>query len=251
MSKQYFMGEEKMRLDQVLVARGMIETRTKASDLIKEGLVKVNNHPILKPSQSINLDDEILVEQKSFPWVSRGAKKLVFAIENFGINPKDKIVFDLGASTGGFTEVSLKYEAKKVYAIDVGHDQLHQKLKSDSRVCELSGLDVRKINDFNLPNPEWIVADLSFISLVKALPVVIRKAIWGATMICLIKPQFELSKKQIGKNGVVKSKVLRECAVSNVADFLGKENWSVVGTKSSPILGRSGNQEFLMLAIKK
>ncbi len=239
-----------MRLDRALVKREIVETRTKASDLIKEGLVMVNNLPILKPSQMIELNDEIIVAEKTFPWVSRGAKKLAFAIQEFELSPNDKIVFDLGASTGGFTEVLLTYGAKKVYAIDVGHDQLHKKLKSDQRVCNLSGLDVRKINELDLPIPEWIVADLSFISLVKALPIVIRKAIFGTIMICLIKPQFELSPNQIGKNGVVKNKALRENAVSKVADFLTNENWNVINTKASPILGRSGNEEFLLLAKK-
>ena len=239
-----------MRLDLALVELGIIETRSKAYDLIKEGMVKVNNFQILKPSKIIHSNDEIVVDQKTFPWVSRAAKKLVFAIEEFGVNPEDKIVFDLGASTGGFTEVSLKYGAKKVYAIDVGSNQLHDRLKTDSRVSELSCLDARKINDLNLPAPEWIVADLSFISLSKALPIVMTKASFGAYMICLIKPQFELSKTEIGKNGIVKSETMRKYAISKVVDFINHSNWSVIGTIESPILGRSGNKEFLLCGIK-
>ena len=239
-----------MRLDRALVERGIIETRARACDLIKEGLVKVNNFPVLKPSRSISLDDEIVVDKENFPWVSRGAKKLVFAIQEFVINPKDMIVFDLGASTGGFTEVLLKYGAKRVYAIDVGQDQLHMKLKADYRVRDLSGLDVRKIDYLDLPKPEWIVADLSFISLTKALPRIMARASLGAKIICLIKPQFELSKKDIGKNGVVKSEDLRRFAVKNVVNFFCQENWKVLEITSSPILGRSGNMEFLLLAKK-
>ena len=241
---------ENMRLDRALVERGIIETRARAYDLIKEGLVKVNKFPILKPSRSVSLDDEIVVDKKSFPWVSRGARKLDFAIQEFALNPKDMIVFDLGASTGGFTEVLLKYGAKKVYAIDVGQNQLHEKLKADYRVRDLSGLDVRKLDHLDLPKPEWIVADLSFISLAKALPRIMKRASLGANMICLIKPQFELSKKDIGKNGVVKNKALRKLAVKNVVNFFSQENWKVMEITSSPILGRSGNMEFLLLAKK-
>ena len=239
-----------MRLDRALVERGIIETRARAYDLIKEGLVKVNKFPILKPSRSVSLDDEIVVDKKSFPWVSRGARKLDFAIQEFALNPKDMIVFDLGASTGGFTEVLLKYGAKKVYAIDVGQNQLHEKLKADYRVRDLSGLDVRKLDHLDLPKPEWIVADLSFISLAKALPRIMKRASLGANMICLIKPQFELSKKDIGKNGVVKNEALRKSAVKNVVNFFSQENWKVMEITSSPILGRSGNMEFLLLAKK-
>ena len=239
-----------MRLDQALVARGLIDSRSKALDLIKLGVVKVNQRLILKPAKIIKSNDEISVNKNTFNWVSRGAKKLLFAIEVFAVKPEDKIVFDLGASTGGFTEVVLEQGAKKVYAIDVGYNQLHKKLKADSRVRDLSPVDVRKINDLDLPNPEWLVADLSFISLVKALPVAMEMAKSGAYMVCLIKPQFELSKKEVGKNGVVKSDTLRKFAVSKVVDFFIEENWKVLGIEPSPILGRSGNKEFLLLAKK-
>ena len=150
----------------------------------------------------------------------------------------------------GDTEVLLKYGAKKVYAIDVGQNQLHEKLKADYRVRDLSGLDVRKLDHLDLPKPEWIVADLSFISLAKALPRIMKRASLGANMICLIQPQFDLSKKDIGKNGVVKNEALRKSAVKNVVNFFSQENWKVMEITSSPILGRSGNMEFLLLAKK-
>ena len=242
---------QKMRLDQALVKLGIVETRTKSSNLIKAGFVRVNDNPILKPAQIIDFNDNIVIDQKSLPWVSRGAEKLNFALEKFKVNPANKVIFDLGASTGGFTEVLLKYGAKKVYSIDVGRDQLHEKLRSDKRVCNMPSLDVREVVNLSLPNPEWIVADLAFISLVKALPLVMRQAISGAIMICLIKPQFELSKKEVGKNGIVKSDNLRSSAVSKVSKFVIRENWKILDTAPSPILGRQGNKEILLLAEKK
>ena len=149
---------QKMRLDQALVKLGIVETRTKSSDLIKAGFVRVNDNPILKPAHIIDFTDNIVIDQKSLPWVSRGAEKLNFALEKFRVTPANKVIFDLGASTGGFTEVLLKYGAKKVYSIDVGRDQLHEKLRSNKRVCNIPSLDSPLSNFIPLatrPDPVW------------------------------------------------------------------------------------------------
>ena len=164
--------DKSSRLDSMVFNLGLSESRAKASDLIKEGKVLVNSKTISKPSYLVKVDDEILIEDNSKQWVSRGAIKLLFAINSFELDLVEKVVYDIGASTGGFTQVCLEKGAKLVYSIDVGTDQLHEKLKNDKRVFDISSTDIRAIRNLNIPTPDLLVVDLSFISLTVALPII-------------------------------------------------------------------------------
>ena len=243
-------GDKSLRLDLMIFNLGLTESRAKATDLIKERKVLVNSKFISKPSYLVKDDDKILIEESSRQWVSRGAIKLLFAIENFELDLVEKVVYDIGASTGGFTQVCLEKGAKSVYSIDVGSNQLHKKLKKDKRVYDISCKDIRAISNLNMPTPDLLVVDLSFISLTVALPLVMLKVPAQTKMICLIKPQFELSKKSLNKNGVVKKDQYVEDVIYKIKDFMKTNKWEVIGIKKSPIRGRSGNVEFLLYASK-
>ena len=251
MSKiNHLYNEKRLRLDLTLLNIGLSESRTKAIDLIKEGKVFVNSKIIKKTSYLVKKEDKIYIEKEFRQWVSRGSIKLLFAIEKFDLDIKGKIVYDIGASTGGFTEVCLEKGARLVYSIDVGTNQLHKKLKNDKRVFDLSSTDIRSITEINLPPPQLLVVDLSFISITKALTLVMSKVPSNTEMICLIKPQFELSKKQLNKNGVVKEDKFIEDVILKIKYFVKKIGWHFIDIKESPILGRSGNKEFLLYANK-
>ena len=242
--------DKSSRLDSMVFNLGLSESRAKATDLIKEGKVLVNSKTISKPSYLVKVDDEILIEENSKQWVSRGAIKLLFAINSFELDLVEKVVYDIGASTGGFTQVCLEKGAKLVYSIDVGTDQLHEKLKNDKRVFDISSTDIRAIRNLNIPTPDLLVVDLSFISLTVALPILMLTVPSKTKMICLIKPQFELSKKSLNKNGVVKKDEYIEEVINKIKDFMKAIKWQVIGIKNSPIRGRSGNKEFLLYASK-
>jgi len=216
----------------------------------KEGKILVNSKTISKPSYLVKVDDEIVIEENSKQWVSRGAIKLLFAINSFELDVVEKVVYDIGASTGGFTQVCLEKGAKLVCSIDVGTDQLHEKLKNDKRVFDISSTDIRAIRNLNIPTPDLMVVDLSFISLTVALPIIMLTVPSKTKMICLIKPQFELSKKSLNKNGVVKKDEYIEEVINKIKDFMKAIKWQVIGIKNSPIRGRSGNKEFLLYASK-
>ena len=251
MSKiNHLFNEKRLRLDLTLLNIGLSESRTKAIDLIKEGKVFVNSKIIKKTSYLVKKEDKIFIEKEFRQWVSRGSIKLLFAIEKFDLDIKGKIVYDIGASTGGFTEVCLEKGARLVYSIDVGTNQLHKKLKNDKRVFDLSSTDIRSISELNLPLPQLLVVDLSFISITKALTLVMSKVPSNTKMICLIKPQFELSKKQLNKNGIVKEDKFIEDVILKIKYFVKKLDWYFIYMKESPILGRSGNKEFLLYANK-
>ncbi len=241
-----------MRLDQALVARGLAESRARAQALIREGLARLNGAPVRKAAQEVSETDELAVEAGGLAWVSRGALKLLAALEGFGFSPEGRTAYDLGASTGGFTEVLLSRGARRVYALDVGHGQLHPRIAADPRVSPREGFNVREMGPEDPPeDPEALVADLSFISLTKALGPALARARPGAWLAALVKPQFELGPGRVGKGGIVKEEEAGEEALALAAAFLEAGGWRVVGRMESPILGGDGNREMLLGAVKE
>lgn len=238
-----------MRLDQALVASGLVESRARAQEFIAAGVVRVAGKPAKKPSQKVTDESLSLVEIPN-PYVSRAALKLAHALFAFNLSPKGAMALDVGASTGGFTEVLLEAGATCVYALDVGHGQLHPKLAKDPRVVNLEGTNAKNIPKGMVPEVDMIVTDVSFISLTKAMPTPLALARAGAIFIGLIKPQFEVGRAQIGKNGIVKDSKAKETACVAIHDFLTASGWEVTHEGKSPILGQHGNQEFLIAARK-
>jgi 23S rRNA (cytidine1920-2'-O)/16S rRNA (cytidine1409-2'-O)-methyltransferase len=182
------------------------------------------------------------------PYVSRAALKLRHALGTFGLDPAGSVALDLGASTGGFTEVLLEAGAREIWAVDVGHGQLHPRLRTDPRVHLREGLNARALSAGDVPAPDWIVADLSFVSLIKALPPALALARPGAVLIALIKPQFEVGRAAVGRGGIVRDPEARVRARAGVHDFLEASGWRVLGETESPIAGGDGNTEFLIAA---
>jgi 23S rRNA (cytidine1920-2'-O)/16S rRNA (cytidine1409-2'-O)-methyltransferase len=236
------------RADKLLVARGLFESRAKAQAAIEAGLVFANGAQVKEASQP--LDPDCAIEASApHPYVSRGGVKLAFALDQFGVSPQGLVCLDLGASTGGFTDVLLQRGAARVYAVDVGHGQLHQRIASDPRVTGLEGTDSRALTAAHLPQaPDLIVADLSFIGLSKALGPALDLAAPDAALIVLVKPQFELGPKRLGKGGVVKDDAAVAEATQDVAEWLGALHWRVEATADSPIAGGDGNREGLLYA---
>lgn len=241
-----------MRLDQMLVDRGLAASRSRARDLILRGFVHVDGAVCVKPGQNVNPQDGIAISEHAPAYVSRGAEKLAYALERFAFDAAGRVALDVGASTGGFTEVLLLRGARTVYAVDVGHGQLHATLKGNPRVKCLEDQDARQLTPDLIEDPiEAIVADVSFISLQKVLPVPLSLAASGAWLVALIKPQFEVGPKLVGKGGIVRSGAARQAAVNAIEDFLNAQpHWSVRGTIVSPILGGEGNEEFLIGACR-
>lgn len=235
------------RLDKVLAERGLVTTRSRARDLILRGLVTVNGVVATKPGAVIAADAAIVVAAGG-AYVSRGALKLEAGLEAFSFSPQDLVCLDVGASTGGFTEVLLVRGATKVYAVDVGHLQLHPRISCDSRVVSIEGFDARRLRRAQVPDPvQAIVADVSFISLEKVLPASLKLSAPGAWLVALVKPQFEAGRAAIGKGGIVRDASVREQQAEKIAQFIDAQpGWSVVGVVASPITGGSGNQEFLL-----
>ena len=201
----------------------------------------------MKPGALVAADAALSVEPGASPYVSRGGLKLEAALDAFGLDPKGRVALDIGASTGGFTDVLLARGAAKVYAVDVGREQLHPKLRADPRVLVLEATDARSLDASILKEQVTaIVADVSFISLTLVLPAALGLAAPGAWLVALIKPQFEAGRAAIGKGGIVRSEADRRKAVEKVRAFVEDAGWTVVGVIASPILGGSGNEEFLI-----
>ncbi len=239
------------RLDLALVARGIIATRAKARDLIARGEVRVDGEVASKPAMGVRDGQMISVDAQAAAQVSRGAVKLEAALERFGFDPMERVALDVGASTGGFTQVLLERGAAKVYAVDVGKGQLHASLLADPRVAPLEECDARALDRTRVPDAIGaIVADVSFISLAKALPAALGLAAAGCWLVALVKPQFEVGREGIGKGGVVRDAVLREKALADVRAWIEARGWTIVGDMPSPIEGGSGNVEFLLAAVK-
>jgi 23S rRNA (cytidine1920-2'-O)/16S rRNA (cytidine1409-2'-O)-methyltransferase len=242
----------KQRLDQELVGRGLVPSRARARDLIIRGLVTVNGTAATKPGLQVGADTLIAVAEGAALFVSRGGDKLVGALDAFQFDAKGAIALDVGASTGGFTDVLLQRGAAKVYAVDVGHGQLHPSLLANPKVISFEGTDSRRIDHVLIPDPvNAIVADVSFISLLKALPNALHCAGPACWLVALIKPQFEAGRGAISKGGIVRFAADRERAVRTVTDWLTTDaGWQVVGVIPSPITGSDGNQEYLVGARK-
>lgn len=244
----------RQRLDQALVERGLVPTRSRARDAISRGHVRVGGVVASKASRTVTAAEELCVDAiaAGTTYVSRGALKLLAALDAFGFDPAGRICLDAGASTGGFTQVLLEGGATKVYAVDVGQSQLHDSIKADTRVVSLESTDARLLDRALIPEPVTaIVADVSFISLEKALPAALRLAAPGSWLVALIKPQFEADGPSlIGKGGLVRDASVREQAVTRVAGFISAQpGWRVTGTCASPIEGGSGNIEYLLGAV--
>lgn len=236
-----------MRADQLLVARGLFESRAKAQAAIEAGNVIAGGEIVRKASQLIAEDAEISATP-AHPYVSRGALKLEAALDHFKISPKDKVCLDVGASTGGFTEVLLSRGAAKVYAVDTGTDQLHPRIKNDPRVVSLEQTDIRKLEDAAIPNDaRLIVIDVSFISLELVIPKALQYAAPHAELIALIKPQFEAGREH-AKKGIVRDPDVHMAVCQRVELLVGRQGWRLRGTIPSPILGGDGNAEFLLYA---
>jgi 23S rRNA (cytidine1920-2'-O)/16S rRNA (cytidine1409-2'-O)-methyltransferase len=241
----------RLRLDEVLVARGFYPSRSRARDAVLRGTVKVDGAVARKPAQHIDRDAEIAVTDEARFYVSRGALKLKAALDRFGLNPRERDCLDIGASTGGFTQVLLERCAFHVTAIDVGHDQLAESLRRDPRVISIEGLNARDLTYDDVGYaPQFITADVSFISLKQALPPALRIAREGASLVALIKPQFEAGRAAVPDTGIVTDPAVHAEVCRDIHEFLGKQGWTVLGLMPSPIEGGDGNLEFLIAARK-
>ena len=239
-----------LRLDKALVDRGFASTRSRAQFIIHSGVVFINEILVKKASYLIKEDDAISVQREVNPWVSRAALKLEYAIKTFKLRPLRGLAIDIGASTGGFTEVLLSFGCEKVFAIDVGKGQLHSKLRSDARVENYEGVNAKNIKNLGLPLVDLIVCDASFISFNKVIKIPLSFAKENSRLIALIKPQFEVGPQKVGKKGVVKSIAYQKEACLSVRLFLDREGWCVTHLQECPILGSEGNLEFLISAKK-
>ncbi len=240
----------KIRLDALLVERGLAESRARAQALVLAGVVYSGERRLDKPGREIAVDAALSVRGEDHPWVSRGGVKLAHALARFALDPEGRVCLDIGASTGGFTDVLLAGGAARVYAVDVGHGQLAWKLRQDPRVVVLERTNARHLTREEVPEPVGaIVCDASFIGLATVLPAPLRLAAPGAWLVALIKPQFEVGRGRVGKGGVVRDPALHREACARVSDWLGAQpGWTVLGVSESPIQGPEGNREFLIAA---
>jgi len=240
-----------VRIDQLLVARGVFDSRARARAAIEAGLVKADGRTVAKPSEKV-AEDAVIEAEAAHRWVGRGALKLERALDLWPVAVEGRVVLDVGASTGGFTEVCLDRGAARVFAVDVGTGQLHPTVAADPRVVNLEKTDARDLTPQLITEaPSLIVCDASFISLLKVLPVALELAASGADLITLVKPQFEAEgPKAVGKKGVVKDPEAHAAAVARVHDWLEAGGWRVREVADSPITGGDGNVEFLLWAQK-
>ncbi|MES0869157.1 TlyA family RNA methyltransferase [Pseudovibrio sp. SCP19] len=242
-----------MRLDQYLVEHGYFKTRARARDAILRNTIMVDGSPAKKPSQKVIGTPQVSIDDPASAYVSRAALKLIKGLEHFALDPADKICLDIGASTGGFTQVLLEHDAKVVHAIDVGHDQLAEKISNDPRVIRKDGLNARELTLEHLEgqHPEFLVSDVSFISLKLALPPALELAADGAVGVFLVKPQFEAGRERIGKGGLVSEEIAQEISVELQEWMNDQPGWSVLGITTSPIKGGDGNVEYLIACRKQ
>ena len=242
----------KKRLDQLLVDKGLVESRSKGQALILAGVVLVGDQRIDKPGREVDENASIRIKEPETRFVGRGGMKLEHAFKVFPVKAENKICMDVGASTGGFTDCLLRRRAKKVYAVDVGYGQLDWKLRQDPRVIVLERENIRHLAKEKIPEPiELAVADVSFISLKIVLPTIQKFLAGEAQIVALVKPQFELTPEKVGKGGIVKDINLHVEAVESVQAVGEKEGWKYLGSNPSPILGAEGNREFLIYFSKK
>ena len=241
----------KVRADQLLVARGLAESRTRAQALILAGNVFVGEKRVAKAGDLLAEDAELSVKGRDHPWVSRGGIKLDHGLTHFGFDVAGAVALDVGSSTGGFTDVLLSRGATKVYAVDVGTNQLAWKLRSDPRVIVHEQTNARDLTSDIVPEPvDIVVCDASFIGLAKVLDAALDLARPGARMVALVKPQFEAGREEVGKGGVVRDEEVRHRVCEEAADWVRSKGWEVLGIERSPITGPEGNVEFLLGAVK-
>ncbi len=239
---------KKLRLDALLVERGLVETRSKAKALVLAGQVVLGDHRADKPGQPVSPDAAVRIKGKDHHYVSRGALKLRAALEAFPVEVAAHTCFDVGASTGGFTQVWLERGAARVFALDVGHNQLAWSLRNDDRVVSLERTHIKDLTAGALdPAPTRCSIDVSFIGLAKVLPWVAPHLAPGARVVALVKPQFEAGRAHVGKGGIVRDEAVRQRCVDDVRAVGQGLGWSVVGVVQSPIEGADGNVEFLVV----
>jgi 23S rRNA (cytidine1920-2'-O)/16S rRNA (cytidine1409-2'-O)-methyltransferase len=241
---------DKRRVDTLLVERGLAESRARAQALVLAGLVWSDGQRLDKPGISLAEDTPLEVRGREHPWVSRGGIKLAHALDHFVLDPVGAVALDIGASTGGFTDVLLTRGARHVYAVDVGHGQLAWKLRQDARVTVLERTNARHLTREQIPEaPDFVVCDASFISLTTILPAALALAAPAARLVALIKPQFEVGKGKVGKGGVVRDPALHREVYERISAWLAAQpGWQVEGLTQSPIQGPEGNIEFLVHA---
>ncbi len=239
----------KKRLDELLVEHGLAATRSRARDAILRGWVRVDDRVVTKAGADVDAQARLSVAAEAGTgYVSRGALKLKAALDHFGFDPDGRVALDAGASTGGFTQILLERGAARVYAVDVGHGQLHARVAARPEVVALEDQDIRALDRTLIPDAVTaLVADVSFISLTKVLPGVMALTAPGCWLVALVKPQFEVGRSAVGKGGIVRDAAAREAAVSAVATLIADTpGWQVTGVLASPIAGGSGNIEYLV-----
>ena len=238
------------RADQLLVEQGLAESRTKAQALILAGLVSCGPRRVDKPGEQLAPDASLALKQRDHSWVSRGGVKLAHALDHFRIALEEAVALDIGASTGGFTQVLLSRGVRRVYAVDVGHGQLAWELRQDPRVVTRERMNARHLTRADIPDPVgMITCDASFIGLATVMPAPLALAAEQAQLVALVKPQFEAGPTHVGKGGVVRDpKVHREVCERAASWVEAQPGWAVVGVVESPILGPEGNREFLLYA---
>jgi len=242
---------KKIRLDRLLVERGLVESRERGQALILAGQVLANDQKVDKAGTLVPEDAEIRIIGERMPYVSRGGLKLEGALKHFNVSAEGRTALDVGASTGGFTDCLLQHGAKKVYAVDVGYGQIAWRLRQDPRVVVIERTNIREIEPSLIPEKiGLVVIDASFISLEKVVPPVMQFLSPNAGIIALIKPQFEVGKKQVGKGGIVRDEVARNAAVRKIEEFVKGLGLEVRGVVQSPITGQDGNVEFLIYAVR-
>ena len=237
----------RVRIDRLLVERRLFESRAKAQAAIAAGLVTADGVTVRKPSDEVRAD-AVIGAEPAHPFVSRGGVKLATALEHFGFDPSGCVCLDVGASTGGFTEALLARGARRVYAVDVGRGQLHERLRARPEVLSLEATDIRDLKSTQLPEPpDFVTVDVSFISLKLVLPAALALTRGPARLIALIKPQFEAGRGAL-KKGIVRDAAVQAAVCDDIATLVTSLGWSVAGVIASPIAGGDGNREFLIAA---
>jgi 23S rRNA (cytidine1920-2'-O)/16S rRNA (cytidine1409-2'-O)-methyltransferase len=243
-----------IRLDQLLIEKKLFESRSRGRDAINRGTVRVDGVAITKAGTLVSPDAELIIDDPAQTYVSRAALKLIAALDHFAFDPKDRVCLDVGASTGGFTQVLLERGAKHVIALDVGHDQLDPRFRDHERVSNIEGVNARALTRDEIDGQSFsaIVADVSFISMRLALPPALELAEPGAWCVLMVKPQFEAGREAIGKGGLLKNPAQAEIIATDMEAWLNSlGGWSSLGVIASPISGGDGNREFLLAGIKQ
>ncbi|MEO8683604.1 MAG: TlyA family RNA methyltransferase [Devosia sp.] len=239
---------ERIRLDLALEQRGLVPSRARARDAILRGTVTINDVTAVKQNQMVGKDDKIALDDPAASFVSRAALKLVAGLEAGNIDPNDKTCIDVGASTGGFTQVLMERGARRIYAVDVGHDQLHQRLKGSNRVVSMEGVNARDLTAEMIPEPiDLLVSDVSFVSVTKVLEAPLALCTPTADAVILFKPQFEVGRRNVGKGGIVTDQVAIEAALAEVIAFMAAQGFDHRHSITSPISGGDGNVETVLV----